>query len=445
MQSKDYHKKRLLKEEQSGVHHLFNKKTSSPLFIGRAFTLEELQSLLSSLTCGDALREISGVAVFSERLSTPKAKYDRDIFDTDSAKIDVTETQVIELVSAAIIKNEAQMIKAFEKSKKTTALNFLAFASFVPPEIQKKAKSVLKRMHISKQSESVPKHFIHEDNYKPEDVAALIARIDSSAKEVRISGAIEFVKEYPRIVPTVSRMPLLSVTEVTIKVVEIIKQNMDAVLSRMAEQKMVPELIFIASLHQIPEEIRVRAKEIIGELRSESQKTPALQKSNPSESEVSIFNSKAVHTRSQSTCENITPNQKTYVLPKQYSSIELQNLIDGLNSVEKTRVVSSAIEFLKNYDIIAQKIAETPMLTVTEVTLKAVKVIDNYLDVILKELANRREMGALNFLAHSRKFSLHVNKKADSVIEKLVKLFKSEESGGDPEENSDECADGKRQ
>ena len=133
------------------------------------------------------------------------------------------------------------------------------------------------------------------------------------------------------------------------------------------------------------------------------------------------------------------------MLPKQYSSIELQNLIDGLNSVEKTRVVSSAIEFLKNYDIIAQKIAETPMLTVTEVTLKAVKVIDNYLDVILKELANRREMGALNFLAHSRKFSLHVNKKADSVIEKLVKLFKSEESGGDPEENSDECADGKRQ
>ncbi|MBU0590575.1 hypothetical protein KKG55_03610 [Candidatus Micrarchaeota archaeon] len=441
MHRKNLHGRGLLRKEiPKPQNKSIGKKASSPIFIGRAFTMEELQALLSSLTSGDAMMEISAVAVFSKSVCSTIPKNDADIFETNASEISVSETQLVELVAAAIIKNEGQMLKTFEKNGASVALNFITFASFIPPEIQQKAESALRRLHISKQTRVVPKQLIHEDNYLQEAVENLIAKLDNKNTEVQISAATEFIKEYPRIIPTISKMPLLSVTEVTIKAVEIIKQNSEAILSQLAEQKMVPELIFISSLQQVPEGIRIRAIEIINESNQELQTSHS-----PAKVNVNASNSESEKSHMEIETTEFKYIQKIYPSSKDYTPFELRALLDGLGSVERVRVVATAIEFLKNYDIIVKKIAETPLLTVTEVTAKAVKATENNLDIILKELARRREINALNFLAHSRKFSLHVNKKAESVIELLAKIFNADDHNQQLEKDPEESESGEDQ
>ena len=95
--------------------------------------------------------------------------------------------------------------------------------------------------------------------------------------------------------------------------------------------------------------------------------------------------------------------------------------------MEGVRAVKAAVEFLRNYEIIAKKISETPMLTVTEVTAKAVKVIDGNLNAVLSELKNAKDVKAVQFLAESSKFSAKTRERAAELLKILMPAFENNE------------------
>ncbi|MBU0532097.1 hypothetical protein KKB44_01240 [Candidatus Micrarchaeota archaeon] len=338
--------------------------------VGKAYTIDQLQDLIASLSSGSSDREIIAVTNFIENQSS--------IAETAVNTPEISGTEIVELVIAAVLKNEKELLSKFEKENNVPALTFIAKSSSMPPPVQKRAAEVLQRAEPQKIAKEEITFVLP---YTPKEVQILIKNLESKVEEIKISAAIQFIHDYPRVTPAVLAMPLLTVTSVTTKAVEVIKVNTDRVLDAMVQKKMVPALIFLSSLSQVPLPIQKRAREAAEKLLVSPVEKP-----------------------------------REYASSKHYAPMELQALLDGLGSVERVRAVRNAIEFLKNYDIIIQAISKAPMLTVTEVTSNAVKVIETNLGSILKELKRTNDTATIEFLAHSSKFSSKTRKKAAQVL-----------------------------
>ncbi len=377
------------KDVHKAVHKVEKKKPAPykkkvAVIVGRAYTLDELGTLIASLTGENTDREISGISEFAENQGA--------VSEAAAQIPDVSGTEIMELVIAAVLKNEQKMLVKFEKERKTKALSFIAKSESIPPATRDKAAEVLKRVQGPEFQE--PKHTEAKAPtlvpviYTPQQVKILIQKLESKIPELRIPAAIKFIRDYPKIAPTVAKIPLLTVTEVTIKAVEVIKQDTDKVINIMVQKRMVPALMFLSSLAQVPLEIRNKAYKAAEKLKVEIL-GPAPKK------------------------EEAAQDLK---LQKTYSPFELAALLDGLGSIERVRVVWAAKEFLKNYDIIVQAISNAPDISVTQVTDKAMKAIENNLGVVLKSLEKSKDQASLSFLANSAKVPEAVRKKAKVVL-----------------------------
>lgn len=375
------------------------KPPSPPTLIGKAYSPEMIQKLVSELSSGSSDREIKAFSEFVD--------HQEQVFSSISDIPDLTNTEVIELILATVMRYDDEIIKNLEAEKKKKQLQFLATTPYIPFPIQEKAKAAVKRLHTGKFQEKVTIPPLHVNTYSPKRVELLVQNLNSERKEQKIPAAVEFIHNYPRITPTVSKMPMLTVTQVTTKAIEIIDQNPKEVIRIMVSKKMVSELFFLASLSQAPPKIRDMARKAAEtlqlKLRLPSQKPPTqMPKQSPKPTDVRV---------------------QTLKLQKSYMPLELEALVSGLGSVESVRSVKAAIEFLKNYQIIAETIAKTPQITITEVTTKVAQVVDNNLDVILKELERQKAVHAVNFLANSEKFSMAVREQAKKLLERMQNPF----------------------
>jgi hypothetical protein len=380
------HKKEVLKiAPKVGKQKPAPYKKKVAVVVGRAYTLDELGALIASLTGENTDREISGVSEFAENQGA--------VSEAAAQIPDVSGTDIMELVIAAVLKNEQKMLVKFEKERKTKALSFIAKSESIPPTTRDKALEVLKR--VQGPEFQAPKHTEAKEPtlvpviYTPQQVQILIQKLESKIPELRIPAAIKFISDYPKIAPTVARIPLLTVTEVTIKAVEVIKQDTDKVINIMVQKRMVPALMFLSSLAQVPLDIRDKAYKAAEKLKAQIL-GPA-----PKEEAAKV------------------PEAE---LQKTYSPMELAALLDGLGSLERVRVVWAAKEFLKNYDIIVQAISNAPDISVTQVTDKAMKAIENNLGAVLKSLEKSKDQASLSFLANSAKVPEAVRKKAKVVL-----------------------------
>jgi hypothetical protein len=374
-------RKRLPKERKAPP------KKKIAVVVGTAYTIEQLQALIADLSSGNSDREISGISEFAENQGA--------VSEVASKVPEFSGTDIMELVIAAVRNNELKMLLMFEKERKVKALRFVAKSSSVPPQIQEKAKTTLQKIEPKAPKVEKEEPTLIKVPYTVQEVKVLIRNLESKVKEIKISAVINFIKDYPRIAPTVAKMPMLTVTQVTIKAVEAIKQNADVVINTMVMKNMRSALIFLSSLAQVPLEIRKKAQEAVQKLG------PIL----PREEKPKEFPAEKIKLR------------------KQYTPFQLEALLSGLDSVHRVRAVKMAVEFLKNYDIITKLISKTPMLSVTEVTAKAVNVIENNLNAVLNELVKGKEKKALEFLAQSSKFSMNTQKKAAQMLKQLIPVF----------------------
>ncbi len=394
-----YKKKELKKTPKEKQERLVAaKKGAAAIVVGKAYTLDELQLLMAALSSGIPSKEIAAVAEFTENQGA--------ISETAANAPDVSGTEIMELVLAAVLENEQKMLRKFEAERNHKALIFIARSSSIPPRVQKKAEAILQRIEPPKPVKAAkPKKeepSLIKIPYTPKQVETLLKNLESRVKDVKVLAAIQFIKDYPCIAPTVAKMPMLTVTKVTTKAVEVIRQNTDKVLDTMVKKKMLPALRFMASLAQVPLPIRKRAQEAAESLRK-TMPAPVIKAEGRPE---------------------IKPlPQKEMPRSKEYLPLELEALLSGLGSVDRVRAVKTAAEFLRNYDIIVQAISKAPMLTVTEVTTKAAKVIEENVDAVLKELRKTKDIAAIRFLANSAKFSDSARKRAQHVLQQLIPPF----------------------
>jgi hypothetical protein len=385
-----YHDKKQKEREKEKKGPPAKKKVA--IAIGKPYTVEELQKLIAALASDELEVEMGAVAEFAEnhaRISAGAAKAP-----------DISETKMVEQLIEVVLKNQEKMLNRFEKERRNKVLLFLARSSSIPPKLRDKAAAVLKRLGLEEEKKAV-EPIATKDLYTPKQVQSLVARLKSRVKETRIAAAIEFIKNYARIAPTVSKMPLLTVTAVTEKALKAIKENPDLVLGVMVKRKMLKELEFLSSLSQIPPPLAERAKKAADKLR------PRISRPVVAEEKPAVVREKT----------------EKFGTPKQYSPLQLEALLSGLDSVDRVRATRTAVEFLKSYSIIADAISKAPMLTVTDVTKKAVKVIEANLNDVLKELEKGKDMAALEFLAESSKFSDETRKRARVVLKILMKPF----------------------
>ncbi|MBU0527352.1 hypothetical protein KKE92_02635 [Candidatus Micrarchaeota archaeon] len=373
-------------------------KKKIAVVVGKAYSIDEIQTLLADLSGENIDREIAAVAQFAENQGA--------ISEVAASAPEVSGTEIMELVIAAVLKNESALLTKFESQRKVNALSFIAKSTVIPPATAKKAEAALVRINPTKTELKETKKqepTLVKTPYTPMQVTVLIQNLESKLKEVKIPAAIQFIVDYPKIAPTVAQIPLLTVTHVTNKAVEIIKENTDAVISDMVAKKMRPALIFLSSLSQVPLAIQKKAHDAAEKLRI----------SLPSPEQTTIV--KPLARGPGGDVESLRS--------KDYSPFELRALCDGLGSTERVRVVASAIEFLKNYDIIAKAISQSPAYTITDVSKLAVKAIDDNLDTILKELYKKREINAVRFLAESSKFSSNTQKTATKFLKLMSNPF----------------------
>lgn len=363
--------------------------------IGRPYTLEELGSLISVLSGENTDREIEGVAEVAENQPA--------IAEAVSKVPDVSLDEVMGLVMEAVLKNEQKMLAKFEKERNAKALKFLAGMEGLKPEVRQKAAQILETIKPTKfQDAKMPEAKetrTEQADYTPKEVKALVKNLESKIPKLSIPAAIKFISDYPRIAPTVSSMPLLTVTQVTTKAVEIIKQNTDKVIDTMVQKNMVPALIFLSSLGQVPLDIRNKAFKAAESLKPAG---PA-----PEVKEIEVNDIK---------------------VQKSYSPMELSALLDGLGSVERVRVVRSAIEFLKNYEVIIEAVSKAPDISVTQVTDMAMKAIGSNVGAVLKTLEKTKDKASLTFLSNSSKVPETIREKAQAALMRVLLARKKEKS-----------------
>ena len=383
------HKKKVEKPIPKPEHKKPYKKKVA-VIVGQAYTLEELGELIATLTGGNTDREIKGVEEFIENQSA--------VSEAAAQIPDISGTEIVELVIATILKNEQKMLAKFEAERNKKALSFVAKSESIPPATRDRAAEVLKRVKGPAIPEaSVPKAkapTLVPLLYTQQQVKVLVKNLESKLPEIRIPAAVKFIRDYPKIAPAVARIPLLTVTEVTTKAVEVIKKDTDKVIDTMVRKKMVPALMFLSSLAQVPLDIRNKAYKAAEKLKAE-----ILGPTAPKAEDVQV------------------PEVK---LQKAYSPFELAALLDGLGSLERVRVVMAAKEFLKNYDIIASTVSKQPDISMTEVTAKAMKAIESNLSPILRSLEKSKDSASLTFLAESSKVPEAVRKKAKVVLKRVL-------------------------
>jgi len=401
------------------------KKTGPPeekmaIIVGKAYTIEDIQKLISSLTNVEAYVQVRAIAEFAENQAA--------ISDAAAKAPDISGTDITEKVIEAAKRNEDEMLKRFEEEKRINALNFLADSSSVPPKIAERAEKILEKMPAEEHREpeikkEVEAPSLEKKPYSPKQVKALISNMESTVKEIRVASAIKFFKDYAKLTPTIAKMPLLTVTAVTQKAVKIITKMPDDVLNRMFRKKMLPELVFLASLSQIPMSIRKSAMELVNKLKAELPSAAALRpipfKEEPKEPErpAAAAEKKPAPPKKE---KKAAPPQKEAPTPKTLTVWEIKAMMRGLD-LSSARAVLEAMKFLKNYDQVVKVVSKEPMLSVTEVTQKAVKVVEKNLPAILKKLKKAKDVRTLKFLAESSKFSTKTRKRAGSVLKMLQK------------------------
>ena len=343
--------------------------------MGRPYSIEQLQQLIASLTSSETKKEIKAIEEYAKNSDKIDAKLD------ETPK--VSKEEFMDIILSAVLRNQQKMLLKFEKQRKMKVLHFLSSSIYMPKKIRRNARAILNNLHAQSAQKKLESPVAP---YSKEQTAALVRKLDSPAKEKKVAAAIEFIRHYPRIVPAVSKTPMLTVTSVTKKACAIVQDNKDAVFGQMRQRKMIPELMFVASLAQIPLPLRKQAEAIVRDLKG-----------------------------GQTAGGMVSPH------PAMAKTAKLDKILAGLKSKDPKKTVPAALGFLKNYDEMAAAISVKPEVTVTEVHARVMEVVDQNLPAVLSKLAKENDRKTVSFLSSSAKVPEAIRKVAKDLLAKMQK------------------------
>ena len=167
-----------------------------------------------------------------------------------------------------------------QKRKMLPGLIFLSALPQIPRAIRRKAGQIAKQLKPKEKSmetaaASAPKPEKPKKDYTFTEIEVMLVALDSANRKTAVNAVLEFIRNYDKIVDTISKKPMLAVTDVTQKVVKTLRQNLDYVLDTLEKRKDRFSLEFLAHSSKIPEDIRLRASKVLERLFEKPQKKKA--------------------------------------------------------------------------------------------------------------------------------------------------------------------------
>ena len=399
------------------------KKYAPPVVVGwEAVSKKTLKKLIDKLASRSSHNQIAAIDEFASQSSAfSKAADDNH---------EVSKNEFMDLIIAAVMKNQDQMLKKFEKEKKKKPLLYLATSTHMPFQVRHEAAKAVKRLKIdqmqAKHEIEAPKD-IKLRHYPQQKVSLLVRKLESPKHAERIEAAIKFVHDYPKITHTVSKMPDISVTSVTQKALKVIKEEPKIVVEVMKQNNMVPELLFVAALKQLPEKVRAAATKTADELKKDEtpfeivashslrHKKPIkeLQETKIPETKIPERTKAA---KKPELPEYDAPVYETKTKDHEFSMAELQTIVVALERPQSIEAADAAIKFIKNYDTMIELISKSHLYKVTDVTQKVISALKRRIPYVLQKLEHQRDEKALRLLAYSARMPEEVRNKALQVL-----------------------------
>lgn len=369
---------------------------------------DKLQSLLQELTSEDENEEIKGAVEFTEH-------YDEIVLAINKTP-NLTKTEVMDLVALVISKNLQLFFRKLETERHVKSLSFLKQSNAIPKNIKERATKSLKQMGVTepqnKTRSKQPELSITVKPISQKELASIMSDLKNPAPEVSIPAVIKFLTTYQAIARAVNKTPDLSVTEVNKGAASVLEKHHSTVILMLSAKQNIKALNFLASFSAAPLKIRESAKQTLEKIQrpKEERVTSAVasEKTRPkAKPEVVAI-------------ERVKP-QIAVITAKEYTADQIKQLCKMLES-NTPKAITAAIEFVTNYNKVSAALMKVPLLSVTDMTKKAVGVIVKNCDKIFGILEKTRNTEVLEFLATSSKIPLNIQKRAVSILEKIVSV-----------------------
>ncbi|MFH1393614.1 MAG: hypothetical protein ABII71_05855 [Candidatus Micrarchaeota archaeon] len=357
----------------------------------KMYPQDRLKHLVADLRSGEPRREVEASVEFI-------TNYDA-ITIAINATPDLTKTEVLEKVIEDIIKDRQMFFEKLVGEGRKKELDFLAKSKAIPIEIQEQAKTLLTNMDANfaaqqgKAKEAKGASVERSISIQPVsaiELHGLLLAVKAPATAKAVKATIEFLSNYQGYANAVNNTPNLTVTEVNKAVAEVLKRRGPIVIQQLEMAQNVTALSFLSSFFAAPIEVREKAKLIV-------QKIEGAKKHREVSEVVAIP-----------------------VKVQEYSSKEAQDLFGRLGNKQGIVAVAAAIEFISNYDLVAEALMKTPMLNVTDMTKKALNVITAKSEMVFSTLESTKNLAALKFVATSSNIPKAISEQAQALFRKLA-------------------------
>jgi hypothetical protein len=439
--------KKKLQDNRLKERHLEKYKKKKPgkkktqVKVGRQYRLDEIESMLGNIRSEE--REKSATA--SIQFLSDNKQISETLANIPNQDID----SILSEVSAVVARDSELILTILEETKKITALTFLAKSEKMPPAINQKAQTVLKRMHLAKDAQKFEKQKEAATDVKaftPTMVKTLWKNLNSTEPQTRISAAITLFTHYSKIAQTMPKVPMLTISQLMVKAKDVTFRNTDPLFRQVLKTWNRAAVGYMATSESLPPRIRKRAQDALNAMQPTKTIKPKIPgfitpKPKTPELKTKTLESPVI----QSTQLQAKPEKKTLILegeeiktakaevvPVKFDEKMVKQIWKNLNSKEINTTIQAAIKVFSNYHDISRVLPSIPMLTISQVVTKASETASQNMVLFFKKVSDTRNVKALQFLSISQAVPPELSKKAIEILEYFAPKKKREKKDEEP-------------
>ena len=339
-------------------------RADSPLTVGNPYSGEQILQLISLLQSKKQEEQLQGLREF--------LRESNDVIQGALECTEVPDRYFIKVILETANENKETLINEIADDRAVHELKFIAQCSFLSSEFNSRALEALREID-PELANSIPEQtLLRSAPVTGEELNDLVEHLNSDSAEDRVTGAVEFISNYPGLVMEVSVVPELTVTDLTSTAVDVIEHNAEEVIGVLEEMNLIPELHFASEFELLSAETHELAREALVRL-GEIDPVPAVAAEPP---------------KSERANDGI-------------ASIEPSILFENLSSQDEEIVIDAVIEYLQDYDDIVESISYSPDYNVTELNSKAFKALVNHMDRVIEKLVSMGAIEVLQFISLS--------------------------------------------
>jgi hypothetical protein len=373
----------------------------------RPYPYDKLKKLIGDLRSSSKSRQVSASVEFT--------KNHEAISEALNNTPDFTETEVFKKVIDRIIKEQELFFKKLAKEKNERALLFLAESRAIPEKIRDRAGEILSKIDkeyakeriVRKTKDEIRTRQIAESSpMEKNEIMILLKKLKSRRKEEKVSALAKLIDDFQSVMATANLDEEIDEEEIEGEIEIALEELGEELIMELGERRNSELLEFLGSFSLASEEVQEAAEFMTEQLET----TPK---------EIVEEKPKKEKTRARVSMPKVNA--------KQYDAAAVKRLFTRLKSSRTTEALAAAIEFLSNYERILEGVMKTPMLSVTDITKKAVKVISKNKNKVMDTLERNKDKKALNFLSTSERIPEEISKMAKRVLERIQILKEGEE------------------